>query len=371
MKNPPSFTLILASLCLFPALSFGDPSELKQTQTQLKQLESKISQLENKLNKAQNKRETLTQELKKTEIEIGNAVQQITKLQNDTHDNQQQITALHQQNDAISQQLLSQQTLLASHLRALYKMGANQPLKWLLNQKNPQAINRLLTLYHYLLEARQKAIIKVQQTKHALMKTEHTLQEKMALQLQFQKQLHTRTYTLHQEKNYQSTLVQSIERSIQSKQTQLNEYQQNKANLTRLLKKLVKKDQSVHEYPFIKMKGKLPLPLKVQPSNIQPVNQGVELLTYEGNPVQAVSSGKVIFSDWLKGYGLLLIISHGNGYMTLYGHNQALFKKTGDTVSSGEQIAAVGHSGGVKENSLYFEIRHSGKALPPLNWLHT
>ena len=85
--------------------------------------------------------------------------------------------------------------------------------------------------------------------------------------------------------------------------------------------------------------------------------------------MNAVYSGKVVFSDWLKGYGLLLIIDHGQGFMTLYAHNQTLFKQKGDTVTQGIQIASVGHTGGLKQNGLYFEIRQYGKAIPPLKWL--
>ena len=89
----------------------------------------------------------------------------------------------------------------------------------------------------------------------------------------------------------------------------------------------------------------------------------------EGAAVTAVYPGKVVFSDWLKGYGLLLIIDHGRGFMTLYAHNQSLFKQKGDSVNQGEQFATVGHSGGLKQNGLYLEIRQRGQAISPLAWL--
>ena len=99
------------------------------------------------------------------------------------------------------------------------------------------------------------------------------------------------------------------------------------------------------------------------------MNQGVTFFAKEGEPVVSVYAGKVVFSDWLKGYGLLLIVDHGMGFMTLYAHNQSLFKRKGDPVLQGEQIASIGHSGGLKQNGLYFEVRHRGKAIPPLEWL--
>jgi septal ring factor EnvC (AmiA/AmiB activator) len=102
---------------------------------------------------------------------------------------------------------------------------------------------------------------------------------------------------------------------------------------------------------------------------MQKMNQGVTFFADEGAEVTAVYPGKVVFSDWLRGYGLLLIVDHGNGFMTLYAHNQSLFKNKGQWVSQNEHIANVGHSGGIKQNGLYFEIRLQGKAISPLGWI--
>ena len=124
-----------------------------------------------------------------------------------------------------------------------------------------------------------------------------------------------------------------------------------------------------NQRPFIFARKKLPQPVNVDRKNVQKINQGLVFYAAEGAAVTAVYPGKVVFSDWLKGYGLLLIIDHGRGFMTLYAHNQSLFKQKGDPVNQGEQIAAVGHSGGIKQNGLYFEIRQRGKAISPLAWL--
>lgn len=109
--------------------------------------------------------------------------------------------------------------------------------------------------------------------------------------------------------------------------------------------------------------------MQTQGRSFRKMHQGVTFFAEEGAVVTAVYPGKIVFSDWLKGYGLLLIIDHGQGFMTLYAHNQSLFKRKGQYVNQNEQIASVGHSGGIKQNGLYFEIRLKGKAVPPLNWL--
>jgi septal ring factor EnvC (AmiA/AmiB activator) len=117
------------------------------------------------------------------------------------------------------------------------------------------------------------------------------------------------------------------------------------------------------------MRRKLPRPVQNNSNSFEKMNQGLMFFANEGEPVSSVYPGKVVFSDWLRGYGLLLIIDHGNGFMTLYAHNQSLYKHKGDTVHQGESIASVGHSGGILKNGLYFEVRQRGKAVPPLEWL--
>ena len=117
------------------------------------------------------------------------------------------------------------------------------------------------------------------------------------------------------------------------------------------------------------MKHKLPLPVHVNRKKIDKLNQGLMFFSKEGSSVDSIYAGKVVFSDWLKGYGLLIIIDHGSGYLSLYAHNQSLFKQKGEVVEQGEQIATVGHSGGIKQNGLYFEIRHRGKTISPQQWL--
>jgi septal ring factor EnvC (AmiA/AmiB activator) len=117
------------------------------------------------------------------------------------------------------------------------------------------------------------------------------------------------------------------------------------------------------------MRKKLPPPIQGHRRSVEKMNQGVTFFADEGAEVTAVYPGKVVFSDWLRGYGLLLIVDHGNGFMTLYAHNQSLFKNKGQWVSQNEHIANVGHSGGIKQNGLYFEIRLQGKAISPLGWI--
>ena len=117
------------------------------------------------------------------------------------------------------------------------------------------------------------------------------------------------------------------------------------------------------------MRGKIYQPTITASANIQKMHQGLIFYAKEGNSVHSISPGKVVFADRLTGYGLLMIIDHGWGFMSLYGNNSKLLKNVGTYVAANEEIAKIGHSGVLQKNGLYFEIRHNGKTLPPLTWL--
>lgn len=356
-------------LFLFISASHADSSAVNLAKIKLKALDSKIGKLEQTLIHAHDKQGVLNKELAETEKEIGKGVRESRTIQQDMATKQHKITELQQQVEQLEAQLQAQQQLLAKHLRTRYKMGEYQPLKWLLNQDDPYTISRLLTFYQYIIQSRQEVIDKVHDIKDKLALSENKLHQEIDAQQQLQQQLTIRQQKLEQEKHYHKALIQSLNQDIRTTQQALDESQRNKANLSRLLQSLVQQSIAQPHYPFMQMRHKLPKPVKTDKSATQQMNQGVTFFAPEGESVAAVYPGKVVFSDWLKGYGLLLIVDHGQGFMTLYAHNQSLFKQKGEAVSQGEQIAAVGHSGGLKQNGLYFEVRHRGKAIPPLEWL--
>ena len=365
-------TLPFLLACFFMVLISGVYAEsamVSQTKIKLQELENKITKLQQTLAHAQDKQGVLNHELADTEKKIGEGVRQLRIIQHDVSRNQQKISGLQIQVAKLSQQLLEQQLLLAKHLRTRYKMGEYQPLKWALNQDNPYTINRLLTFYQYLIKSRQQMITQVHETKNTLMLSKDQLNNEVITQQELQQQLTGRQEKFEQDKLYHRELIRSLGQDISTNQQTLEEYKRNKANLSRLLKSLVQQSVVQPRYPFIQMRHKLPRPVQSDGKAVEKMNQGVTFFAKEGDPVTAVYTGKVVFSDWLKGYGLLLIVDHGWGFMTLYAHNQSLFKQKGETVMQGEQIATIGHSGGLKQNGLYFEVRHRGKAIPPLEWL--
>ncbi|KTC98248.1 murein hydrolase activator EnvC family protein [Legionella erythra] len=362
--------LAIILLTLLPVTWIGaENARVTQTKSRLKQLDNQINKLKQTLATAHDKRGTLTRELEGTEKQIGENVRHLRSIQNNMASKQQRINALQAHVNELNKQLAAQQQLLAQHIRTRYKMGEYQPLKWLLNQDDPYTVSRLLTFYQYLVHSRQTIIDEIATTRKNLTINQDNLKTELAEQERLQHKLHAHQQQLEQNKRYHTAVIHTINQDIQSKQHTLSEYQRNKDNLSRLLKTLATESIARPKQPFTVMRHKLPRPVQVARNAVQRLNQGVTFFAGEGTPVHAVYPGKVVFSDWLNGYGLLMIIDHGQGFMTLYAHNQSLFKHKGTYVMQGETIAAVGHSGGLKQNGLYFEVRQRGKAVPPLDWL--
>lgn len=361
--------LIFLALCLFVqgfALA-ADVNSLVKTKTKIIQLDAQIKKLKLNLTNDQDIRQVLTKELAVTEKQMSESIRQLRTIQHDIDIKQQKIIHFKKQEEDLNKELLNQQVLLADHVKTFYKMGEYQPLKWVLNQDDPYTINRLLTFYQYLVRSRQDIIDDISATKENLLITQTQLQHEMGEQRNLQENLHRNQLKLKHNKTYHEAVIQSLNNEIQSKERRLNDFQTNKDNLANILKTLINQNSTFSAHAFTSSKHKLPLPVQINRLAIRAVNQGVSFFVPEGTPVAAVSAGRVVFSDWLNGYGLLLIIDHGQGFMTLYAHNQSLYKSRGSFVERGETVAAVGHSGGVKQNGLYFEIRKRGKAVPPLS----
>ncbi|AUH70658.1 murein hydrolase activator EnvC family protein [Legionella sainthelensi] len=359
---------LLGVLFCFNIYAESSPAVL-QTQNKLKQLDAQINSLQQTLNSAHDKRGVLNKELSETEKQIGACVQKLRSIQNDINSTENKIVGLQNQVNQLNKQLTTQQQLLTNHIRARYHMGEYQPLKLLLNQDDPNKVSRILTYYQYIVKSRQQLINQIDKTRKNLTESKEKLRSELIANKQLKTDLTQHQEKLNQNKGYHTALIQSLNHEIQSKQNTLHEAKKNKENLARLLKSLSQQSITQTSKPFSQMRKKLPLPVQTQGRSYRKMHQGVTFFAEEGAVVTAVYPGKIVFSDWLKGYGLLLIIDHGQGFMTLYAHNQSLFKRKGQYVNQNEQIASVGHSGGIKQNGLYFEIRLKGKAIPPLNWL--
>ncbi|MGQ3890497.1 murein hydrolase activator EnvC family protein [Legionella sp. CNM-4043-24] len=352
------------------AVSAADSASMLSAKNKIRELDNQISQLRQTLSNAHDKRGLLNKELAETERKIGTGIKKLRSIQNDMRVRQQKINALEQSVTELNSQLRTQQDLLARHIRVRYKMGEYQSLKWIINQDDPHSLSRLLTFHQYLVRSRQQAIDDIARTKVQLTQSQRDLKKDIAEQQIMAEQLAASQQLLEKNKEYHTAVIQSLNNDIQSREHSLSEAQRNKENLARLLKSLAQASEIKQvKQPFVQMHHKLPKPIREAGSSMEKTGQGLTFFAGEGTPVHAVYPGKIVFSDWLNGYGLLIIIDHGQGFMTLYARNQSLYRHKGSMVMQGEQIAAVGHSGGIQKNGLYFEVRQRGKAVPPLDWI--
>ena len=363
--------VLLWIVSVFASDIFATPAAINQTQGKLQQLNNKIARLQRTLTYAQDKRGILNLELIKTEQSIRASRIKLSAMQHNSQQQTATIKSLQQQVHQLNKQLQQQQTLLTQHIRMHYVLSRHQPMAARLNQDDPGKDERLLVFYQYLMHARKAAIANIIQTKAQIIQYQHQLNITLASHTLLQEQLLAQQQQFTHDQQYHKIIIQTLDHAIQNNQRILYGYEQNRKNLTNLLQKLPRQKLHSSGLAFSVMRHKLSLPIKVPRSAILRTHQGLNFASPIGTSVYAVYKGRVVFSDWLKGYGLLLIIDHGQSYMTLYAYNQSLLKHKGDMVQAGERISTVGKSGGLNQkNGLYFEIRRYGKIIAPQEWLH-
>jgi murein hydrolase activator len=267
---------------------------------------------------------------------------------------------------------------LSAQLRSAYMMGRSEPLKMLLNQRSPGAFQRNLTYYGYFGRDRAKKINLITQNISQIdeLAAQIEAQDNQLAQLEEQRQ--RRVQELDKARKQRGRVLASLTLESRNRGAELKRMQQQQQQLENLLVQLRRATDATPfdpNDPFGKLRGRLSWPVagRVETSYGDALagglrSNGIEIAADRGATVRAVHEGRVIFADWLSGRGLLIILDHGNGYLSLYGHNEQLFKQAGATVQAGEAIAAAGDSGGRARPGLYFEIRRAGKPVNPSGW---
>lgn len=357
--------ICLLFLCCLPT-AMASNTAITQKQSQLKALSKKITRLQQTLGNARDKRQTLYNEIKQTDLNIGSLSKNLASLSKQLQEQQQALQQLKRQKDRQALHLKHQYKLLMQHIASAYELGDNQYLKLLLNQQSPNDLNRQLTYYQYFSRARYDIIQDTKSSLHALQNSERQIEVHSKKLSHLLKQKRDQQRQLSGAKKYQQHVVRQLNQMIQNKTQRLSELNRNKRALESVISSLQRKRHtSWAKLDFHKMRHQLPWPTRGQ---IAPQYNGVFIATGKQQPVRAIYPGKVVFANWLRSFGLLLILDHGNGYMSLYAHNESLYKSVGNTVLAGDLLAKVGSSGANNENGLYFEIRHNGKPLSPSAW---
>lgn len=353
-------------MMLIPTLLIA--SQLSQTKENLATLEKKIQHMQKRLAQVQDKQSLLKQEITDIEKRIHGMQPQLQITERKYHAKQQEIATLKTQLDALNEKYQEMQTSLTKLIVARYKMADKKAVIALLQQPKTQTSQRLFVYYRYLLQTNQHLMENLKKTQQGLIEKKEILDHEFQTLANLQTKLKRDQEKLSADQSYRTTLIQSLNQEIHQTQQNIAAFRQSQIHLTHLMTTLNQQSVLQTRHPLSQMKHKLIRPIEGNTSE-RNTNQGVLFASAEEAPVQAIYPGKVVFSDWLNAYGLLIIVDHGWGFMTLYANNQAIFKHKGDTVNQGERIASVGHSGAFRQNGLYFEIRHRGKAVPPLQWL--
>lgn len=372
------FTALALPATAAPALS---ESERQAKARELERLQQRLEALRAERDAVRSRFDRDQKALREVERRIGRTVRELKALERKLRTRRRKLRELRREEGALQGKLATQRELLARQVRAAWMIGRQEYLKLLLNQEDPARLGRVVVYYRYFNAARQKRIDAVRDTLDALARIAGQVREETARLETLRQRTLERQQALRADRRQRRKVVARLQAELRNREQAIAHLQENERQLRAVLEAIESSLTDLladtgMERPFASRRGKLPWPVKGKVQKLYGKARqrsdlkwnGVRILAREGRTVRAIARGRVAYADWLRGYGLLLILDHGDGYMSLYGQNQSLFKEVGDWVEAGEPIATVGRSGGQAQSALYFEIRHNGKPTNPLRW---
>lgn len=358
--------------------SSGELAKVKERE--LEQVRERISDLKQSMDKSATLRDRLTGELQDLEVAISEQRMRIKEIEREQRYTQNKKKALDADLAEREEHLDAESGELAAQVRAAYMSGSQEKIKLLLNQRDPATLGRLMAYYRYLSDYRAENIASVVEEIRKLGELRSQIAAEEARLASLSKSRYAKLTQLNASQEERQTLLANLKNKIASEGQEVGRLAAQEQDLTRLIAELtsILSDYPISsEEPFSKHKGKLTWP--VAGTLIHDFGQprvggnikwnGVVLAAPRGREVRAVYHGRIAFADWLAGMGLLVIVDHGEGYMTLYGYNETILKNTGDWVAPGDVIATVGDSGGQQRASVYFELRRGTKPVNPRQWV--
>lgn len=370
--------ICLILLCLLsPAPALSAPSE-----AQLKALREQISELEARLSKDLAERDAERAELRRVEKRISSLAAEARKLDRALADARDRLARVEERQQTLAEENRTQLAWVSRTARAGYMSGRQPLMKLLLNQEQPDTLARLLRYQDYFQSARRVRLEAISRDLVALREVAIQVEEARTDLRQRREDVDSQQQRLKQARSDRQQALAALSRQVNSHESRLGKMRKDEQELEELLRSMVNAltdiPANLGGKPFAELNGKLPWPVtrdikaRFGSRREGPVRwNGVLLEARSGTPVRAIHPGRVVFSDWLRGYGLLTIIDHGSGYLSLYGYNQSLLREVGEWVSLGDVIALAGDSGGREQSGLYFEIRRDGKPVNPDKWCNS
>jgi septal ring factor EnvC (AmiA/AmiB activator) len=353
-------------------------ADARKTEAELQAVKSEIERVTRQVSEEQVERDRLSRELRSAEVSVGRAREGLDSVRRGRAERASKRTSLAAEKRAREADLAQNRGALAGQLRAAYLIGREEPLKLLLNQKDPERAGRMFVYYSYFGRARAEQIRGIESDVQTIATLDDQLQAEDAKLAELEKQQRADLAELEQARAKRSEVLASLTAESNSHAQNLERLKSQQGGLEKLLREL---RRAIEKFPidnhdaFAHLRGKLAWPVggRLVARFGEPRAGGVKwdgvlVATERGAPVRAVYGGRVIYADWLPGLGLLTIVDHGEGYMSLYGHNERLYKAAGERVNAGDTLGSAGDSGGSNRPELYFEIRKAGKAVDPRPW---
>lgn len=372
---------LLPALLLLSAatLAFADDELAKVKERELEAVRERISDLKTSMDRAARDRDRVTSELQAAEVRIGEQRILIRDIEREQDYSTRRLAELEGEIEARERELEQESGELAEQVRAAYMTGGQERLKLLLNQQSPATLGRMLRYYDYLNRHRAGNIEAVTGRLERLAELRSEVVAEVARLDQLASRRAAELRVLTDAQDDRRRLLQELDQRMATEGREIERLAVEEKDLERLIAELtsILSDYPITaESPFTEYKGRLTWPVAGrlvrdygQPRSGELRWNGVVLAAPRGREVRSVYHGRIVFADWLAGMGLLVIVDHGDNYLTLYGYNETLLKNPGDWVAPGDVIATVGDSGGQAETGLYFEVRQGTRPVNPRAWV--
>jgi murein hydrolase activator len=383
MTNHLGPLILVLCLCSVAAAA-PDEANPAKAEAELKAVRTQIDKVRAEMERDAGRRDKLARELEDSEKTVSGARGALDRLRRERAQHTAKRAELAGQRRTQEAALGERREALAGQIRAAHMIGQEEPLKLLLNQRNPAQTGRVLTYYQYFGRARASQIAAINGHIAELATLDAALAEEEARLLALEEQQKSELSKLQSARERRGRALVTLEAESKNRAKELERLKDQQGGLEKLVRELRRALERIDKFPtdskdaFAKLRGKLAWPAagKLIASFGQTRAGGVKwdgvlLSGPQGTAVHAVYHGRVVYADWLSGLGLLTIIDHGDGYLSLYGHNERLYKEVGERVTAGDTIATVGDSGGRSTPALYFEIRRAGKPVDPRPWFRS
>ncbi|HEV8646060.1 MAG TPA: peptidoglycan DD-metalloendopeptidase family protein [Burkholderiales bacterium] len=377
---------------MFALAAFAAPAQAAP-KDDLEELRSRIGALQKQLAESEESKAEAGDALRESERAISETNRKLYQLTDQRRDINAALTKLRARARTVESDIAAEQATLSNLLYRQYVTGQSDAIKLVLNREDPNEIARQLHYLGYVSRARAELLASLRYNLANLEKLADETRAKSAELRALQNEEASQKRRLERENAERQRIYTQVSSQIAQSRKQLSTLKRDEERLTRLIERLAKEvvrkkpgkritNQALPSAdsgsgPFRKLKGKLRLPVLGELMNrfgSQRQDSGLSwkglfISAKPGREVKAVAGGRVVYADWLRGFGNLMILDHGDGYMSLYGNNEALLRQVGDETRAGDAIAATGNSGGNPESGLYFELRYQGKPFDPLPWV--